>query len=228
MTRIESIAPAPLALDYASSGDGSRSRHATRRDLARLALALPGLVVPFVDFTYGTSPIEVVIDPPGGSFTGDWMIYLLACSFFAAIPIVAWQVRQLAWRATPRRGERVMLTVAALIATAPAVGVVGMMIKQCADEIRTSTPPGVDGQAILMITTGLAPLAIGFALAAWRWRRAMQIAAAESLLVTGYLANAAMCLLGFHDDPELGYWLAIAPTAAFALDLLRPRRQSEE
>ena len=227
MTRVQPIAPL-VALDYASPLDARPARRAVRRRVALLALALPGLVVPFVNFTYSITPLEVVTDLLSGWLSGEPMIYLLASSYFAAIPIVAWQVRRLAWSATPRRWERVMLFIVAGIATAPATGVVGLMIYQVADDVRASTQPSVDGEAIVMTMCGLAPLALGLALSAWRWRCGKRLAAAESLLVTGYLANAAVCFFAFHDNPDPGYWLSLAPTAAFALDLLRPRSHATE
>jgi hypothetical protein len=53
--------------------------------VALFLLALPALVTPFVSFTYGTSPIDVVpYVPEWGS--DNWILALLAVEFFAAFP----------------------------------------------------------------------------------------------------------------------------------------------
>jgi hypothetical protein len=208
--------PLPPILSYAAPGEAMSRRTPMR--VAQLVLALPGLVAPFVVFTLGTSPLDCVKDWDG---FGQPMFLLLGSSFFAAFPIVAWQVRQFARAAAPTPWERAALTIVAVIALAPATAVVSMMVYEFAKQLFPDAELRWD--EILMLLAGLAPLVTGVALSIARRRRGQAMAAIETLLVTGYLANAAICLLGFHSDPELGYWLTVSATASFAIDWLRPR-----
>ncbi|MEA2735784.1 MAG: hypothetical protein QOE14_2235 [Humisphaera sp.] len=222
MTRVS----APPLLSYATPGETRRRPGAL--GIVQLVLALPALVVPFVPFTYGTSPLDVVSDLPDDlnvfSISGDYGLFLIGWSFFAAFPITAWKVRQLVRATPPGVWERGVLGTLAVLLTIPATIVIVSMVRSVVDEALAPQPSRPGLQEIVMIATGMAPLAAGIGLTLWRWlRRRTSVAAIETLLVTGYLTNAAICLLGFFDNPQLGYWLTIPPTAAFALDLLRPR-----
>jgi hypothetical protein len=207
--------PLPPVLSYAAPQDQPTPWTPLR--IAQLALGLPGLAAPFVGFTFGTSPLDCVRSWPDD--VDDSIFFLLGSAFFTAFPIVAWQIRRLALAAAPRRWERATLATMAVITLLPPTLIVLQMLVQLA----RSWEAAVLWDAGPTLLSGIAPLAAGVALWIVRRRRGRAIAAMETLLVTGYLANAAMCLLAFHTDPELGYWLTVSATASFAIDWLRPR-----
>ncbi|WP_410960780.1 hypothetical protein, partial [Salmonella sp. SAL4360] len=72
----------------------------------RAALLLPGLVVPFVPFTFGVSPLRALEELPGISRI-EWIFVLLGGAFFIASPLIAWRLRMLLMRSAPRTWERV-------------------------------------------------------------------------------------------------------------------------
>jgi len=205
-------------LSYAAPADAPATRWTPMR-VAQLVLALPGLVAPFVVFTFNTSPLDCLRDWDG---FGQPTFFLLGCSFFAAFPIVAWQIRQLARAAAPTPWERVTLAIVALTTLVPVTVIVTIMLYGFARHLLL-LEADLRWDEVLILFTGLAPLITGVALSIARRRRGRITAAIETLLVTGYLTNAAMCLLAFHADPELGYWLTVSATASFAIDWLRPR-----
>jgi hypothetical protein len=210
---------APQVLSYAAPANVAAPRWPPLR-IAQLVLGLPALAAPFVTFTFNTSPLECVRSWPRDF--EDATLFLIGCSFFAAFPIVGWQVRRLAWRTPPGPGERAALGLVALIATLPAALVVARMLMELGNHLNGSIEIHI-GETFLMLASTVAPFAAGVALAVVRARRGRWLAAWETLLVAGFLSNAALCLLSFHSDPELGYWLTVSATASFAIDWLRPR-----
>jgi hypothetical protein len=182
-------------------------------------LALPALLTPFVSFTYGTSPLDVLRELP--SYDSEWTLYFIGATFFAAFPIVLWKARRFAWPAPPpgRRQTRALAGVA-LIVTAPAIIVVARMLREVPQMMRGGN---FRGEEIIMLSLALITLVGGTVLSGWRWRRRGLLAGAETLLVVGYVTITAMCLYAFHDGPQLGYWLTVPATASFAAEALLPR-----
>ena len=181
--------------------------------LALFVLSLPALVTPFANFTWGTSPFDVLED----GWDSGWPLYLMALTFFAGFPIVLWKARRLAWATPPARWETRALAVAALLVTVPAVVVVGQMLWDTRQLIGERY---MQGNEFCMLSLAIVTLAGGLFLAAWRWRRRGLLFGLETCLVAGYVTVAAMCLLAFHESPEIGYWLTVAVTASFAAEML--------
>ena len=112
------------------------------------------------------------------------------------------------------------MAVVAVIATAPAVVIIAIWLSHIPQGVRDGTA-WRDFVSITLVL--LVPLSTGIALTAWRWRwRREFIPALETLLVTGYVAVATMCLFAFRGGPDLGYWLTVPATASFAADMLLP------
>jgi hypothetical protein len=182
-------------------------------------LALPALVTPFVSFTYNTSPLEVVDDPPRWG-SGEWILYLVALPYFFAFPILLWKARRLVFAITPGRGEQRAVLLSAIGLMIPTLIVLGEMVSDLPQLIREGK-----FDSALMLSVAFITLFAGFAAAAWRCRCGDWLGGIEVLLIIGYLSNAGMTLLAFHDRPELGYWLTVPVAASFAAEMLLPRPQ---
>ena len=198
------------------------TRRWTPLQIILFVLALPAVVTPFVSFTWRTSPLEVVSDTP--SLTGsNWPLFGVGLSFFAAFPILLWKSRRLLWATPPARWERRVLAVVAVVVTVPAFAVIATMLWELPQAVREGNfrSDGIGTFGVALVT-----FAGGLILAAMRWRRRNLLAGLETLLLVGFLANAAMCLFAFHDDPEFGYWLTVPVAASFAAEMLLPARQN--
>ena len=211
--------PVIPTLNYAASATHRSARQRTPMQVALFFLALPALVTPFVPFTFGISPLRAIDTVPGFA-DSNWPLYLIALTFFAAFPILAWKARLLLFPSSPRRWEHRVLAVVAVIITTPVLIVVGWMIWEAPDLIRYGN---FGGETTAMFTIALGTLAVAVTAMAFRWRRRGWTAAVETLLVTGYLINAGICLLAFRPDPNLGYWLTVPVAASFAAEMLAPR-----
>ena len=211
---MQTVAP---ILSYAARDARDAPSARTPLRVVQFILALPALVVPFVAFAYSTSPLDCVRSFPLDF--EDSILFVLACGFFASFPIVAWQARRLAWDVGPGRRERAALAVVALLATAPITLVLARIGMEVLEDLSQWDSPDWE----MAIAAVVGPFVTGVTLAIVRWRRGCAVAAWETLLVTGYLAIAAYCLLALHDGPQLGYWLTLPACASFAIDWLRPR-----
>jgi hypothetical protein len=204
---------APLLLSYAEGS--ARRRPSSPLRLGLFVLSLPALVTPFVSFTWGTSPVDVV----EGGWDGEWPLYLMALTIFAGLPIVLWKARRLAWAMPPARWETRVLAVAAVIVTLPAVVIVGRMLWDTGEMMAERN---LGGDELLMLSLAVVALAGGLFLSAWRWRRRGLLFGLETCLVVGYVTVAVMCLLAFHEWPETGYWLTVPVTASLGAEMLLP------
>src|SRR5206468_10629361 len=171
-------------------------------------LSLPALVIPFVTFTSNASPLGAAEKLTVHFMRFLGIIPLLGLSFFAGVLVVIWKLRQLL--GPPGRWELWAMLAAVIVATIPHAIVMGCLTTEISRD--RSWPSGdlmqiISGWAILLFGFGI-PL-LGMALAWQRYRRQQAAQALEILAMTPFLANAAMCLVGFHDDPELGYWLTL-------------------
>jgi hypothetical protein len=52
-----------------------------------------------------------------------------------------------------------------------------------------------------------------------RWRHSPRLAI-DMLLSAAWLSNAVVCLIGFQEDPNLGYWLTLLPASMVLLDVI--------
>jgi hypothetical protein len=92
----------PLVLTYASPALSGR-RKPNWLEWARLALLSPALLVPFVSFTWGTSPLAALEEFPSVA-KSEWIFILLGGGFFVGFPLFAWRLRNLL-PGVPRRWE---------------------------------------------------------------------------------------------------------------------------
>jgi len=180
-------------------------------------LALPALVTPFVAFTYGTSPLDVISEER--SFFSEWPLYMCAITFFAAFPIVLWKGWRLLVPTPPAPWTMRAMAAVSLIVNVPAIVIAASMVAQTPESIRDDT---FQRDEAAMLAFVLATLLGSAFLAAWRWRRRGLLAGVNTFFVGGYLTVMAICLLAFHEDPELGYWLTVPVAASFAAEMLLP------
>ena len=206
-------------LNYAAPARVATARRPSAVQVALFVLALPALVTPFVRFTFGTSPLDVIADHP--SHFSELPLYLCAVTFFAAFPIMLRKGWRLFFPAPPARWTMPAIAVVSLIVNVPAIVIASLMVAQTPGMIRDDTFQRDEAGMLALI---LATLVGGSVLALWRWRRRSLIAGVDSFLVVGYLTVMAICLLAFHDDPEVGYWLSVPVAASFAAEMLLPHR----
>ena len=201
----------PLVLDY-----GITAIPRTRPlQWLMLVLSLPSLVVPFLDFYWHVSPLDAVVEP----FVNDWVevpLALLGFGFFVAFPIIAWRTHLL-WREPRRRARRAYLA-SALLAWAGTVALNALWYREMIRRVREEGW-ALPGDAYPFLLAG--PVAVIGLLIAWRLHaRGSANRALTVALTTPYLANAAICLLGFADgDPTIGYVLALFVSLVWALEI---------
>jgi hypothetical protein len=218
---ISATQPTIPLLNYAAPATGeSARRRRTPMQVALFLLALPAVVTPFVPFAYDSSPVDAVRDVPQFG-SDDWILYLVALTFFTGFPILLWKSRLLLLPVAPRWWEWRVLAVVTLIISIPIVIVVGGMLWQVR---RGNFSFDSEGMLMLSVALGVPPAAT--TVMALRWRRRGWQAALETLLISGYLTNAAMCLLAFHEYAEIGYWLTVTVAASFAAEMILPQPQN--
>ena len=169
-------------------------------DIAAAVLSLAGAAAIWLPFAWSTSPAKALTD-------GD--LWYLAAPFLLAIPIAAAFIRIIVKGSLPpgaHWGAR------ALAGCAMAITAL-FYAKGLRDE---GPAPGVYGWLMLLV-----PLAIaaGWAALMFRWRpgpTATRAAEAVALMEAAFLVNAALCLLGFAGEREIGWYVTLAVSAAFA------------
>ena len=214
----------PVVLDYATTAP-ARPRWF---QWVLLALSLPALAAPFMDFYWGISPLDAIEESFTDSSVDEIPLALMGFGFFTAFPAIAWRMHVLLGE-PGRRARRAYLALALLAWTAT----VWLNVLWCREVIRRVHQ---DGDA-LWATLGNGypflvgiPVAIAGLLVAWRLtvrgnaNRAFAVA-----LTTPYLANSAICLVGFADSiPSLGYLftllVAVIWTVEIAADVFGIRR----
>lgn len=169
-------------------------------DIAAAVFSLAGAAAIWLPFAWSTSPAKALTD-------GD--LRYLAAPFLLAIPIAAALIRVLVKGSLPpgaQWGARALAGCAmAITALFYAKG------------LRNEGP----GHGVYEWLMRLVPLAIaaGWAALMIRWRpgpTAAQAAEAIALMEAAFLVNAALCLLGFAGEREIGWYVTLAVSAAFA------------
>jgi hypothetical protein len=82
--------------------------------------------------------------------------------------------------------------------------------------------PGADLEGWLMLLASLG-IAAGWVVLVLRWRpgpAAAQAAEAIALMEAAFLVNAAFCLIGFATEREIGWYVTLAVSAAFAAHVI--------
>ena len=210
---LAAASPPPLVLEYSTT-----PRAGTRwTQVFLLAVSLPSLVVPFLDFYWNVSPLQAVLELFSDNSIDTLPIALLGLGFFTAFPIVAWRTHLL-WR-EPGRGAGRAYLAAALLAWAGTVALNALWYREVFQRVRAGewAFPG-DGYPFLLA----APVAVAGLLIAWRLhaRGGDTDRAFTVVLTTPYLANAAICLLAFADgDPTIGYVLALLVSGVWTVEI---------
>ncbi len=177
---------------------------ARRERVAALVLALPGVVAPFLSFTYHISPLKTIVE------FGSGRLWVLGAPFFLAMPIAAWQVR----RCAVGRLSPIEIALAYFFATAAMLPVlVGTAIALSDSEL----PPlvlvvlaglgGVVGANVLLLVRNLV-------------RRVPNQVTAEVFLLGGYMPNAVLCLLGLAHDWNVGAYVVLIACIAYLLTII--------
>jgi hypothetical protein len=198
----------PLTLGYACSSAVEVRPRRWSRTIA-LLFVLPAAVTPFVPFVHSTSPLRVMAEVSARLFTWDLslehMLGLLAAPLFLGLPLILWHLRLLI-ASDSTRGERIILwSLSILSATASlmflAIGMLQFIAIGGADR-----EPMAYASAVSIIALGALMLMNPLA-------RRLQLSRegrATLALSVAYLANAAMPLIVFARDYELGAWLTLA------------------
>lgn len=197
--------PGTIVLEYRADAP---PRAARRTDWLFLIIGVAGVAAPFVPFTFGVGPAEViwrVRELSGGDKTG--VIFLtITVPFFLPLPLWALRLRGMLFgRAT--RVERLTNWTAAFVTTAGTLTLFGVTLSKIGD---------MEWQGRAMFAAIAAVLA-GGGVVVWRlWRRGAEPDAVVTAALTApYVANAGLCLFAFLESRGPGWYLtAVAASAA--------------
>jgi hypothetical protein len=171
--------------------------------LGFLLLVSPVAAVPFVSFTWGISPLYVVVemmkDVSRWNTSEDVLLLGIALPLFLGVAIVAWHVRLLISRRGSAAERVIARSLAALAAGMSAVVAVYALCRTISQREQ------LQFQAALCS----APAIIAGGVVFWLWaRRAVSPETTATIwLLSAYLANAVMCLLLFLGGEEIGWRL---------------------
>jgi hypothetical protein len=168
-----------------------------------LMLALPAAASGWLPFAEGVSPWMVVTEvwqhglgKPG--FVDMTMLLQMAVPFFVGVVLVGWSGR-LAIRAPATVWERAGLWVVGW----GSLAVTAVMIS------RILWQEGAGPDAWQAMLGGVAAV-FGLGVMGLLWWRLHHLDAPTSVLLgTAYLANACVCLLGFRERAEIGWWVTV-------------------
>ena len=213
-------------LSYESSPRPRASRALRRRQWLFLLVALPGALVPFLDYAFSTSPLEVAPHPPislhplafaPDLFDGTGAIYCAAISFFIVFPILLWKLR-LMLGPPPGRWERRFAAGASLICALPPLWLLAMMLRETPDALWFP----LNAERIRMLSVLIICVFV-LILTGWSLlrlcRRDRPLHAIEAALFAAYLINSFICLAAFWNDANAGYYVSIPATLCFGIEL---------
>jgi len=186
-----------------SSAGAARARWSPL-NIAEALVSLAGVAAIWLPFAWSTSPAKALRD-------GDR--WYLAAPFLLTIPIAAARIWVLVKGGVPPGAQWGARALAGCAMAVFAVFIVSALREH---------PPGGDLEGWLML---LAPLGIaaGWVVLVLRWRpgpAAAHTAEAIALMETAFLVNAALCLLGFASEREIGWYVTLAVSAAFAASVI--------
>jgi hypothetical protein len=218
----ESPPIATFALEYSRTSPASCSRF-IRAIL--LSATLPAAITPFLQFTWSTSPLDVIRDityatvhqsPDLGMPFG-----LIAGPFFIGTILFLWQLRLLVWPRTSKAERVIMLS----LAGTSALLTVGFFAMGIHDALNGGRAPSSD---FWIVGSGQFILLLAGVLLLWLRKRGGSGNSLASLaLHAAYLANAGICLLGFFHDYDAGAWLTLIAVPLLLFNViqisLRPR-----
>jgi hypothetical protein len=168
--------------------------------IAALA-SLAGAAAIWLPFAWSTSPAEAVTD-------GD--LWYLAVPFVMVVPIAA------AWAWVIAGGS--LPAIAQWASRAMAGCAMAVTALFYARVVREDNWPGSTTTEWLAFFAPLA-LAAGWAALMLRWRPARRDSGAPeaiALMEAAFLPNAALCLISFADERQIGWYVSLAVSAGFA------------
>jgi hypothetical protein len=173
-------------------------------DIAAALLSVAGVAAIWLPFAWSTSPAKALRD-------GD--LWYLAAPFLLAIPIAAARIWVLVKAGLPPGAQWAARALAGCAMAVFAVFIVSAL--------RDQPPDGdLEGWLTLLVPLGIAA---GWVVLVLRWRpgpAAAHTAEAIALMETAFLVNAAFCLIGFVSEREIGWYVTLAGSAAFAAHVI--------
>ena len=181
-----------------------RVHHATVHVLLTVA-GLAGIAGMFLPFTSNTSPVDVLDDDM-------WGLWPLALPFFLAVPAFAASVRWIISGSLSRLERMVAYVVSGASACATLYFVVVML----AD---STGPERIQGWLVMTV-----PVAILLA-GAYVLRRTARAARSRDFspvlaIQVAFLANAALCLIGFFGHWQVGAHCALVTALAYLVQII--------
>ena len=183
----------------ASSAGAARARWSPL-DIAAALASVAGVAAIWLPFAWSTSPAKALSD-------GD--LWFLAAPFLLAIPLAAARFWVLVKGGLPSDAQWGARALAGCALAVFAVFIVRALRED---------PPGGDLEGWLMLLVPLA-IAAGWVVLVLRWQpgpASARAAEAFALMEAAFLVNAAFCLLGFAGEREVGWYVTLAVSAAFA------------
>ena len=174
-------------------------------NIAAALVSLAGVAAIWLPFAWSTSPAKALRD-------GD--LWFLAVPFLLAIPIAAARIWALFNGGLPRGAQWGARALAGCAVAVFAVFIVGAL---------RDDRPGGDLEGWLMLLVPLA-VAAGWAVLVLRWRPGPGAAEAIALMEAAFLVSAAFCLLEFVSEREIGWYVTLAVSAAFAANVIGTMR----
>lgn len=181
--------------------------------------SLPGIAAIFLDFTYSTSPLDVLSSfassARDGKIFDEWGLTLVASPFTLAIPLALWHLRMLIVPGTTR-AERVVAYVLA--------GLCAAMTLFMATAAYWDGPSGWSDR--FRMSASIPVIAVGAMVMRYAWKRSGAARHVPALLamMIAHAANAIMLFFVFAGSDDPGYAvtaIAVALNAAIAVVLLR-------
>jgi hypothetical protein len=202
-------------VDYAPARVGRRRFVPSARGLQLLLTigSLPALVVPFLDFDFGTSPLDTIVEKRG-------LLAVIGCGFFVPYLFFAWKLR-LTLLIYPSRRELRAAAVLSWLSILPALVALFALVSL---PFERSMNPWNNWNEI-MIDLAMALVGIFICVAGlWLARRINRHlgsadAIAARLLVT-YVTVAACCLMAFFPTRYIGYRLTVAVVLIFTTEFI--------
>jgi hypothetical protein len=186
-----------------SSAGAARARWSPL-DIAAALLSVAGVAAIWLPFAWSTSPAKALRD-------GD--LWYLAAPFLLAIPIATARIWVLVKAGLPPGAQWGARALAGCAMAVFAVFIVSAL---------RDDQPGADLEGWLMLLASLG-IAAGWVVLVLRWRpgpAAAQAAEAIALMEAAFLVNAAFCLIGFATEREIGWYVTLAVSAAFAAHVI--------
>jgi hypothetical protein len=207
---------APLRLEYRAEASADTARRGWRA--VSLAMLLPGLIVPFVPFACDDSPTEMVmaagnklLGPTPFADADELVRGLLGVSAFIAFPLVAWAVRRLR-PGLPSRWLRAVLLASGALGALAVATVLGSLAADMdsSDAVEWS---------VFGASAALFFLAIAVFVVLTIQRRGVEQRVTVAL-AGPYAAIFVLFLIAWAAGRQVGWYLALAPTAAAVGELL--------